>query len=397
MPVFDLVRAVQIAAIGLALGMLVIVVRLSREAATDVSPLGQPADRRLRVWIASVVLAGSASAGSGLVLAHADTARAGWGIAAGAWLVLVAALMRGGLHGRSFGSLRPAVAAGMALVIFPALVGNAAKDADAWLVVPANALHVAAAGTWAGGVASLLVLSGLRDGDHVDRRRTAALSGLLAWFSGLALVAVVALALSGVLQGLVLVGRIDALVTTGYGRLVAIKALLLCALAALGAVQRGRTLPELHAAAGGGEDGSARALLRRVLGAELALLMVVLATTGVLAASVPVDTAGSRAVVRTFSAGGIHGRARIAPAAPGNNRVVISLSGRDAGSVTGLVLRERQPKLGIGPLQQAARRTGQARFDVAGVPLSAPGTWELTLSMRTPRGLASARFTVPLR
>ena len=117
------------------------------------------------------------------------------------------------------------------------------------LLVPASAVHVAAASLWAGGIACLLLavpagIAPLRGG-----ARSELLAEVAARFSAVALIAVVALALTGLIQGVALVGRIDALATTGYGRLVLLKGALLCVLALAGAAHRARTLPALRAAA----------------------------------------------------------------------------------------------------------------------------------------------------
>ena len=97
------------------------------------------------------------------------------------------------------------------------------------------------------------------------------------------------LALTGVLQGIALVGRVEALVTTGYGRLVMAKAALLCLLALAGALHRGRTLPDLRR--GGARGGLGRAAVARAAPPAArprrVLLAVVFALTAVLAGSRP--------------------------------------------------------------------------------------------------------------
>ena len=292
----DLARGVLIAAIVVEAGV-VIFLRGVRAPALRAgsAELGGAALRRLLLVAA---LAAAAAATAGLVAgAGHGREHAGWLLATGAGvlaagLVLTADPQGRTLTGRSPRAVLLAVATG-ALLVVPALLGNAGV-ADAWLVIPANVLHVAAAATWTGGIACLLVLCSV---PAAPADRTRLLAALVARFSAIALLAVLAIAFSGLLEGLVLVRRVDALVTTGYGRLVAIKALLLCGLAALGAVQRGRTLPDLHdAAAGAGDPATAARLLRTVLRAEATLLALVLVASGVLASTVPSRSAAGRAV-----------------------------------------------------------------------------------------------------
>ena len=113
------------------------------------------------------------------------------------------------------------------------------------------------ASAWAGGIACLLLASAWA---LAERDRLVPLSGAATRFSSVALVAVVgARAHAASLQGIALVGRVEALVTTGYGRLVMAKAALLCVLALAGALHRGRTLPDLDAAARADQGGAGRA------------------------------------------------------------------------------------------------------------------------------------------
>ncbi len=396
----DLARVVLIAAIVLEAGVVIFLRGVRAPALHDGAPeLGGVALRRLLLVVAfvtTVAAAAGLAAGPGGGREHA-----GWLLATGAALVAAALVLAAaadgrGLAGRSPRALTLAAAAG-ALLVVPALLGNAGV-ADAWLVIPANVLHVSAAAAWIGGIACLLVLSAV-PAPPADRTRL--LATLAGRFSAIALLAVLAIAFSGLLEGLVLVRRVDALVTTGYGRLVAIKALLLCGLAALGAVQRGRTLPELHdAAAGTGDPAGAARLLRSVLRSEATLLGLVLVASGVLASTTPSRSDAGRAVTRDLRAGPFALTARVTPASPGDNRITVVVR-RDAGAspVARVLLSERQPKLGIGPLRQAATRAGRGRFAVAAAPLGAPGTWSFTVTV-VPAGGGPPRsgtFTARLR
>ncbi|MCX5042820.1 bifunctional copper resistance protein CopD/cytochrome c oxidase assembly protein [Aldersonia sp. NBC_00410] len=116
-------------------------------------------------------------------------------------------------------------------------------------------LHLVAASLWAGGLFALLAHA-RRGGAHTDvaARR----------FSKVATVALVVMALSGVINGLVRIPMSD-LFTTTYGRLVIAKAVALVAIGLVGLAQRRRALPALAA------DPTSRAALIRFAGVEAML------------------------------------------------------------------------------------------------------------------------------
>jgi putative copper export protein len=96
------------------------------------------------------------------------------------------------------------------------------------------------------------------------------------------------LLLAGSVQAIALVGALDALVETGYGRLVLAKITLFLGIVSLGAYNQRRLLPELRtAAAGSDEAGRAEALLRRSVALEVGLALVVLGVTSVLVVTEP--------------------------------------------------------------------------------------------------------------
>jgi putative copper export protein len=89
-----------------------------------------------------------------------------------------------------------------------------------------------------------------------------------------------------------LVGAVDALVETAYGRLVLAKIALLLGVVSLGAYNQRRLLPRLRVVAGGGEEPEhAAALLRRSMAFEVGLALIVLGVTSVLVATQPAAAA----------------------------------------------------------------------------------------------------------
>ena len=158
-----------------------------------------------------------------------------------------------------------------------ALTGHPAMH-NGWLglVHPLNqAAHLLAAGIWLGGLLPLaLVLAGSRN-SGTDR---APATRALRRFSAFAMIAVLVVLGSGLVNAWLLVGSPSALIATGYGRTLLVKLALVAALVTIALVNRFVLLPSLA-------SRSERALARieRNVTIELALGATVLAVACVLA------------------------------------------------------------------------------------------------------------------
>lgn len=155
--------------------------------------------------------------------------------------------------------LRVPLVASLLGVLTPAVTGHAGSAPDHQLAVVTIALHAGAAAMWVGGLGGLLVLL-------AGRRRL--LAEALPRFSLLAGYCVGALAITGVLNAAVRLESWSALLTTGYGALILVKAGCLLILAWLGWLARRRLC-------------AARSPVLRWAGFEVALMAV---TLGVAAA-----------------------------------------------------------------------------------------------------------------
>lgn len=140
----------------------------------------------------------------------------------------------------------------------PALTGHAAGSANHDIATSALVLHVLASAVWVGGLAAVVL--------HLRRSGPQVLGAALRVFSPLALACVVALTVSGVVSGWTRLPSVDALVGTGYGRVVLVKAVLLVGLVAIGARHRRGTLGQVAL-------GDPRAFRRWALG-EVAVMAV---------------------------------------------------------------------------------------------------------------------------
>jgi copper transport protein len=164
-----------------------------------------------------------------------------------------------GAKAMSFGAL---VGVGLAL----ATTGHAATASPRWLTAPAVFMHGVALAFWVGSLAPLALA--MR-----EPRQTAV--GVLTRFSRIIPFAVAALLASGLLLAIVQLERVDALWTTSYGRVLAVKLVLVALLLAIALWNRVRLTPRI----GQGRVGSRRQM-RLTIVAELILVAVILGVVG---------------------------------------------------------------------------------------------------------------------
>ncbi|MGH2855765.1 MAG: copper resistance protein CopC, partial [Solirubrobacteraceae bacterium] len=291
---FGAVRGLDYISIALLLGGLAFLLvawlpGLAAAAGTD--PSWRTASRafagRLRMMLAAAVvlgilvsvlgilLQGASAAGvslwsslKGTVIDNTLGSRFGqvWGVRAIDWALLGALLLGAQKVGRgtspALGAdvrsapprwvLAPLVLGAGYLALTPALAGHASIQSPVWVFFPSDALHVLAASVWVGGIACLLLAlpAATRQLERPDRSRL--LLAVLARFSPLALAAVIAIAVTGVVQAYIDVRSVSGLLHTTYGALILAKTALLLALIGLGWVNRGRVLPALKRLAGSG-------------------------------------------------------------------------------------------------------------------------------------------------
>lgn len=144
--------------------------------------------------------------------------------------------------------------------------GHAAGASGHAQAVNSLLVHLVGAAVWLGGLLTLVFIARV-----VDGRRLAVIT---ARYSTLALFAFIGVAASGAVSAWLRVGSLEALLGTGYGRLVLIKTAALVVLGVFGAVQRTRLIPRIAASA-------ERAFLWFVL-AELTVMGIASGTAGAL-------------------------------------------------------------------------------------------------------------------
>lgn len=270
------------------------------------------------------------------------------------------------------------------------LVGHTRTFGPAWLVLPSDALHVAAGAVWLGGVTGLVLV--LAPSAGVDPRRAGT---TVARFSELGAWLVLVLALTGVTLGWRTLGTVEALFGTDYGRTLLVKAGLALCVVAIAAWNRYRLVPAVTTGAPGSGAATPAAVARRRLGrtvlAETALLGLVLGATGVLVSNSPVATAPAAEEVApqgvdvTEEAGSGSLRARITPGRVGVNSLEITLLDSAGAPLEPIETPELSTTLAepaIGPFTRPLTETGTGTYE-ATLDLTMPGSWTVTVSVRT--------------
>lgn len=292
-----------------------------------------------------------------------------------------------GLAAPRFGRIEIAlmVTLGAFLALSPALAGHASTQSPSALLIPVDTLHVAAMSIWVGGLGVLIAVlpAATRALDPPDRTRL--LASVLLRFSPVALVAVSAILVTGLVQGYVHVRSLDHLINTGYGRAVLAKLiLLLTALLALGAYNRQRAVPRMKALAQGGQaPGAAGVGLRRSLRAEVALLAVVIGVTSMLVSYAPPTATSTGPFSATRSLGPLELQMTVDPARTGSNVMhFYLLNAKDGSQFTGskqVSVLMSLPDKSIGPLKADAHNAGPGHYVVLAADFVPSGKWKVQI------------------
>ncbi len=296
------------------------------------------------------------------------------------------------------------LAASMAAVLSFVLEGHTRTTSPAWLMIPADVVHLAAGAIWTGGL--LLLLRSIRaartDDDPVAAARaTATFSGIATW-------SLVAVAVAGSAMSWVEVRAPRALTSTDYGWTLVAKLVVVGAIIALGTYNNRRLVPNTVAAVAaarrrratpenGGTDEPAEELpregerptappwgvLRRTIRLEAIGIVLVLLVTAVLVNLQPAaQEAGITGAFSTYQPLGDDGmeiNVVVDPNRVGVNQVhlyVLDASGRPIRDVD-VLLRLSQVERDIGPIERTPEDAGPGHWVLIGPELSVPGEWTI--------------------
>lgn len=251
-------------------------------------------------------------------------------------------------------------------------------------------IHMMAAAAWIGGLAALLM--GVR-GEVGERESFAA-----GRFSKVAGVAIALVAITGVLRAIGEVGSLPALWDAPYGRIVLVKSGILLALAAFGAFNRYRSLPEFP---------RRPHLLRRVGSVELLVAVGAFVASSLLAQGVPPATIaaaegrGPIVVEASDFAESLRASLEIRPGTPGPSDYTLRIEDFDSGdAVEAEIVRLTFEYLGtteVGSSTLEMERTGPGLWRAGGPNLSLAGRWRITALVQQEATSSEITFEIETR
>jgi copper transport protein len=307
--------------------------------------------------------------------------------ALGVALAATALALRASRSGDQRPLLVIALALGIGMSVTPSRSGHASTQGA--LAFLADWTHVISAAVWTGGLA-FVVLALLWSG--TDRWPLA--TRAVPRFSTMAVVSVAALLIAGTINGYLQVRTWSALWETRYGLLLLAKIALVLPLLALGAYNNRYAVPRL-------KRGIASILERRrflgAAGAELAIMVAIVAVTAVLVNAEPARTeaAGGHMEGETMAAPADHGpfeataqlgdtevMVTVEPAMPGDNRISLMFT-REPKDLNKVSVSASLPNRNIGPLDFVAKpdQAEHGMYVVEKAALTIPGHWQLRLEV----------------
>lgn len=322
-----------------------------------------------------------------------------WG-AAGIGLLLLENRIKAGRTGRA--PLWGVLLSSIGVLLTTSQYSHASAAQDATAAIAGDWLHLTMMSLWLGGLAAFVVVI-------APVRKTAqdapqAVGRLVGAFSNLMRVAVAGLILTGIYSAWLLVGSVEALVTTVYGRAMLIKLLLTLPLLVLAGVnliftQRGLRRGELPWVG----------RLRGLIGAEIALLSAVLFAVSMMTSGTPArsvmavrDAQAPPAPDTTYfemqQTDDLMAHLEITPGTVGENTFTISLYTLDNTPIMDaslIRLRFENPAQNLGESELRPVSAGDGTYVIEGSNLSVPGEWQLRLTVRRPGAFDAVLDYVP--
>ncbi len=274
---------------------------------------------------------------------------------------------------------------GLALLAAVAAGGHAVTGAAIPLGFAATVVHLVAMSTWVGGLVTLVIV--------LDRRD---LWRGLARFSPLALGAVVALAITGVVNVWRQLGTPGAITDGGYGRWLIVKLVVVGLVVVAAAVSRATlrrgssavaTAPSLSTVGAAARSRGAPDVLRRsVLLEVVGMAVVLVATVGLVDSPPPKSLAGEEAESITVIAtrDDLSAQIDLVPAETGGTTMHVTLSAvageeQEADEIT---VTAALPAQQLGPIEFPMVPAGDNHVTTNDADFPVPGVWEITVTAR---------------
>jgi copper transport protein len=289
------------------------------------------------------------------------------------------------------------------LLLTPGLAGHASTQDLVPLAVASDVVHLVAVSFWLGGLAMLVAAV-------LPRRVPDELAAVVPRFSRMAFGAVIAILGTGTFQGWREVRSKAALTDTTYGRLLIVKVGLFALLVALGGlsrrfVQARYRVPAARLSFGPGAatvdpDGETVAQLRRTVGAETVIAVVVLAVTALLVNAQPARSALAQPYSAEMRSDAVWVDVTVDPAKAGPAALhfyTLSPKGMQQ-EVQDLTATLTLPSQDVGPLTVPVTRAGPGHFSAYNFNIPLRGQWKLEVkALLSDIDEATLSTTVPVK
>ena len=279
-----------------------------------------------------------------------------------------------------------AVYGGLAVTVSFAVWGHATELSPTAISLAADAIHATAAALWLGGLVGLVMVLSVRTPETV--RATA---GIIGRFSRMAFWSVIALTLAGLTLTITGSGAsLNSILTTTWGQLVLAKIGLTLIVVLIAAWNRRTLVPSLTGPTeNNGELAVRWATLLRTIRAEAVLLVAVVALTAIVVNVPPARTAVVAKtdrvdITQRVDTGNV--QLSVDPAIVGPNTVAVRYTdgtGQPINVANSMSIEFSQPSAGLEPITRQVPASEPGVFVIQGNELSIPGTWTITIAVRT--------------
>jgi copper transport protein len=265
----------------------------------------------------------------------------------------------------------------LGFVVLPlsySFAGHAGASGRVAPTVAVSMLHVAAVGTWFGGLVLLAGFDVMRDGATVK------------WFSQRAGVMVGVAVVSGVVQSLLIVDDVTGMLNITYGKMLVTKVVIVGAMLLAAAVVRRRFV----------ESGVTR--LRSALVVEAVVGVVVLGVTSGLVVETPRATVSAAPFATTLVQGDTLVNVTVSPSrvGPVEMHIIVTKPGGSLEPVATAKVRLSSAERNVPPIAVEPAEVGPNHF-VATAQIPYAGEWKIDVVLVEPDGresLVSAKFAV---
>jgi copper transport protein len=272
------------------------------------------------------------------------------------------------------------------------LAGHTRTVEPGWVMYAGDAAHLLAAATWFGGLVLLAqALRARRDDDDA-----VGAANLVRRFSGVATWSVLIVTLAGLSMSWALVREPRALTSTEYGSALMLKTALVGIVLLVALYNNRRLVPAITRAGGAAWDQ-----LRRTVRIEVAVLVAVIAVTGVLVNLRPAaEAAGITGAFDTLVAvdEDLQVNLVVDPNRAGHNEIhlyVFDRTGRTVSDLDSFLLRLSMPDRDIGPIERTPFVAGPGHWQLDGRDLAIAGEWEIEIVIGLDR-FTEERVTIPV-